>query len=81
MKVLSARPLSNARLGADFPQRLGWNMIELLQDPGHHWYEVFHPVAYRLHHEHGNRQSGKVLLELKVTVHRKEHIELGGSES
>ena len=56
-------------------------MIELLQDAGHHRYEVFHPIAYRLHHEHGNWQSGKVLLELKVTVHREEHFELGGSES
>jgi hypothetical protein len=56
-------------------------MIEFLKDTGHQRYEVFHPVAYRLNHEHGDRQSGKVLLELKVTVHRKEHIELGGSES
>jgi hypothetical protein len=71
----------STRLGADLPQRLGWNMIKLLQDTGHHRYEVFHPVAYRLHHEYGNRQSGKVLLELEVTVHREERIELGGSES
>ena len=56
-------------------------MIEFLKDTWHQRYEVFHPVAYRLDHEHGNRQSGKVLLELKITVHRKEHIELGGSES
>lgn len=56
-------------------------MSELPQDTGHQRYEVFHPVTYCLNHKHSNRQSGKVLLELKVPVHRQEDIELKGGES
>jgi len=47
----------------------------------HQRYKVFHPITYCLNHKHSNRQSGKVLLELKVSVHRQEHIELRGGES
>ena len=56
-------------------------MAELPQDTGHRRYEVFLPVTYCLNHKHSNRQSGKVLQELKVPVHRQEHIELRGGES
>ena len=56
-------------------------MVELPQDTGYQRYVVFHPVTYCLNHKHSNRQSGKVLLELKVPVHRQEHVELRGGES
>jgi hypothetical protein len=56
-------------------------MAELPQDTGHQRYQVFHPVTCCLNHKHSNRLSGKVLLELKVPVHRQEHIELRGGES
>jgi hypothetical protein len=56
-------------------------MAELPQDTGHQRYEVFHSITYCLNHKHSNRQSSKVLLELKVPVHRQEHIKLRGGES
>ena len=56
-------------------------MAEFPQDTGHQRDEVFHPITNCLNHKHSNWQSGKVLLELKVPVHRQEHIELRGGES
>lgn len=56
-------------------------MVKLLQNTGNQRYQVLHPVADCLSHEHGNGQFGNVLLELKVPVHRQEHIKLGGGES
>ncbi len=56
-------------------------MAEFPQDTGHQRYEVFHPITNCLNHKHSNRQSGKVLLKLKIPVHRQEYIELNGGES
>lgn len=63
------------------PQGLGWNAAKFPQDTGHQRYEVFHPITYCLNHKHSNRQSGKVLLKLKIPVHRQEYIELSGGEA
>ena len=41
---------------------------------------MLHAIAHCLNDEHSYRQRRKVLLELKVTVHREEHLELGSSE-
>jgi hypothetical protein len=78
---VTANVRCNAWLGADCPQRLGCNMVKLIEDSGHNRLEVFHAIAHGLNDEHGNRKGRQVLLELGVTVHRQKYIKPRGGES
>ena len=69
------------RLGvADFAQRLGWQMIQLLQDFGDQRPYVFHPIALGQHDHDGDWKRRQILLKLDISICRQEDIELRGSK-